>query len=102
VDAQGVGTILDDDAPPSVGITGATVMEGDLGHTIALVRVSLSGPSGQAVKVGYATASGSALSGKDFVPASGTLVFPEGATVGSWRRGDRRPGLEADETFTAG
>ena len=67
------------------------------------MRVSLSGPSGQAVKVGYATASGSALSGKDFVPASGTLVFPEGTTTGELALavvGDLA--LEANEAFTVG
>ncbi|HEY6549514.1 MAG TPA: Calx-beta domain-containing protein, partial [Vicinamibacteria bacterium] len=82
VDSQGVGTILDDDGPPAISITDATVTEGDTGHTIALLRVSLSGASGQAVKVSYATAGGTAISGRDFLPASGTLAFPPGTTTG--------------------
>ena len=81
-DPQALGTILDDDAPPSLSVTGTTVAEGNAGHTIALVRVSATAPAGRPIRVGYATASSTAVSGRDFLAASGTLVFPEGTRTG--------------------
>ena len=41
-------------------------------------------PAGQTVKVNYATMSGTATSGADFLPRSGTLTFPAGATAASF------------------
>ena len=40
--------------------------------------MTLSDASGQAVTVNYATSGGSAASGSDFTPTSGTLTFPAG------------------------
>src|SRR6185295_3094410 len=45
-DAQGVGTITDDDNPPAISITDVTVTEGSSGTVNAVFSVSLSGPSG--------------------------------------------------------
>jgi hypothetical protein len=100
-DSQGIGTIVDDDPLPALSVAGATVTEGNAGHTIALVRVGLSAPSGRPVKVAYAAAPGSAASGSDFLPASGSVVFPVGTTSGELALavvGDLRN--ESDESFT--
>ena len=59
-DAQGVGTITDDDTPPTISIGDRTVAEGDTGTTDAVFTVSLSSPSGLPVTVDYASADGTA------------------------------------------
>ena len=43
-DAQGQGTILDDDAPPSLSIDDVRVSEGNSGSVSAVFTVSLSRP----------------------------------------------------------
>ncbi|WP_337177061.1 Calx-beta domain-containing protein, partial [Paludisphaera sp.] len=79
--AAGTGTILDDDAPPTISIADRTVGEGDSGTTPAAFTVSLSAPSGKAITVRYATSSGTATSGVDFEAASGTIAFAPGETT---------------------
>src|SRR5437667_14956 len=74
-DNQGLATINDDDAQPSLNIVDITVSETDVGTTTATFTVSLSAASGQAVSVNYATANGTATSGSDYVAANGTLNF---------------------------
>ena len=79
----GTGTITDDDDPPVVSITDASVTEGDAGETPSLeFIVSLSAASGKVVTVGYADAtSGTATSGTDYTAiTSGTLTFAAGVT----------------------
>ena len=72
-----VVTITDDDAPPSgVTITSATVLEPLAGQTDETFTVSLSSPVASPVTVQYITESGTATSGTDFTPESGTIVFP--------------------------
>ncbi|MDB6030527.1 MAG: retention module-containing protein, partial [Verrucomicrobiales bacterium] len=78
--AQGLGTIVDDDLIPTLSIGNATVTEGNSGTTNAVFQVLLSAPSGKTINVRYATASGSATMGKDFIPASGVLTFTPGVT----------------------
>ena len=73
--ATATGTIQDDDAPPQISISDCAADEGALcgfGPTLSQV-------SGKTVTVNYATASGSATSGTDFVPASGVAVFTPGS-----------------------
>src|SRR5207248_187886 len=50
---QAVGTILDDDALPSLSIADASVTEGDSGTNTATLTVTLSAASGQTVTVAY-------------------------------------------------
>jgi hypothetical protein len=99
---QGVGTITDNDAPPTVSsVATLTVPEGNTGDTpFASVDVTLSAPSGKAISVDYATADGSATAGSDYGTTAGTLSFPVGATIRSVVvpvTGDEDN--EGDETF---
>ncbi len=64
---------------PNVRINDVSVRERNIGTTNATFSVTLSSPSVQEVRVNFATASGSAVSG-DFIPASGTLIYAPGVT----------------------
>ncbi|MBB5766024.1 outer membrane autotransporter protein [Xanthomonas arboricola] len=102
-DAQGLGTIVNDDAVPSLSIDDISVNEGNSGTTTATFTVSLSAASGQTVSVNYATANGTATAGSDYVARSGTLTFPPGTTaqgVAITVNGDTA--VEASETFSVG
>jgi hypothetical protein len=65
-----------------VVISDATIKEGKLGTTSSLVlTLELSGEPESVVTVDYATASGTATSGVDYIPISGTLNFPVGVSI---------------------
>jgi hypothetical protein len=99
-DAQGAGTIADDDPLPSISVADVTVIEGNSGTTNAVFTLTLSAPSGRTATVGYASANGSAAAGSDYTAATGTATFAAGATTASVTvavAGDL--GVEADETF---
>lgn len=72
--ARGIGTIYDDDAKPSISIDDVRIGEGNSGQRIAAFRLVLSAPSGQLVKVNYATTAGSATAGNDYVEVAPTPV----------------------------
>ncbi len=74
-DAQGVGTITDDDNAPVISINDVTVTEGDSGTVNATFTVSLSNASSSTVTVNYATANDTAVAPADFTAGSGTLAF---------------------------
>jgi Calx-beta domain-containing protein len=79
-DGQGVGTINDDDAAPSVSIDDDAVTEGNSGTTNSVFTATLSAASGQTVTVDYSTLDGTATAGADYVSATGQLTFPPGQT----------------------
>jgi ribosomal protein L35AE/L33A len=81
LDNQGVGTITDNDAAPTIAIADVSVAEGDSGTTNAAFNVSLSAASGFAVTVNYSTADGTATAGSDYQSTSGTLTFNPGETT---------------------
>jgi uncharacterized repeat protein (TIGR01451 family) len=82
VDGQGQGIIVDDDGPPSLSISDATVTEGDSGSMSAVFTVTLSVASGKTVTVEYATADGSAIAPGDYTAISTTtLTFDPGVTT---------------------
>jgi hypothetical protein len=101
-DAQGVGTIIDDDASlPAIRISDAAAAEGHLGARRFVFTATLSAPSSEPVTVAFATANGTAtLANRDYRAASGVLTFAPGETsktIVVFVVGDRR--LEANETF---
>ncbi|MCC7265239.1 MAG: hypothetical protein IT369_22255 [Candidatus Latescibacteria bacterium] len=79
-DAQGTGTLTNDDPVPSLAVDDATVTEGNTGSTTLSFTVTLSAASGQTVSVAYTTANGTAVAGSDYTAASGTLSFAPGET----------------------
>ena len=84
-DGQGVGTITDNDAPPTVSsVATLTVPEGNNGDTpVASIDVTLSAPSGRDVSVEYTTVDGSATAGSDYNATAGTVEFAAGQTMRS-------------------
>jgi hypothetical protein len=102
-DGQAIGTIIDNDNPPTIVIGDVSRAEGNSGTTSFWFSVSLATPSSNEVRVNYATASGSATgagSNRDYQSASGTVVFQPGQvskTVTVPVYGDTRN--ESNETF---
>ena len=75
---QALGTITDDDGAPSISINDVRVLEDNTVNVNANLTVKLSNPSGQTVKVNFATANGTALSSSDYFAKTGTLTFAPG------------------------
>ncbi len=99
-DAQGIGTITDDDGP-DITINDIAIQEGSGGGTTAFqFTVSLSGTSVQNVSVNWSTANDTALAGSDYSAASGVANIPPGSTSAVVTvQVFRDPADEADETF---
>jgi large repetitive protein len=100
-DGQGIGTITNDDGPPSLSVNDVTVTEGDSGTTDATFTVTLAPASGLNVSVDYSTADGTATAPADYAAASGTLTFAPGQTTRTVTvqvAGDTLD--EFDETYT--
>ena len=104
VDAQGLGTITNDDDAPAISINDVTVTEGDAGTVLATFTLSLSNPSKQVISVDYETADGtaSATNGDyDAVTPAQTVTFnpgdPISQSVSITVNGDTI--TETDETF---
>ena len=101
-DSQGRGTISDDDSTAvgnSVSISDVTIAEGNAGTRLATFTVTRTGGNA-AFNVNYATTNGTALSGSDYVPTTGTLTFTSGVnsrTISVTINGDTV--LEPDESF---
>ena len=77
-DDTGVGTITDEDEPPTLAIDDAPPV-GEGGTAEFVVR--LSAVSGVAVTVSYRTVDGTAVAGSDYTTTSGTLRFEPGETT---------------------
>ena len=83
VDAQGTGTIRNDDPVPVIVALPQAAVEGSTAPRTATVTVRILAPSGQEVRVDFRTADGTAVDGvgeggADYTPTSGTLVFAPG------------------------
>ena len=77
-----VGTIVDDDDPPSLNVGGARVTEGGT----AVLALSLAEPSARQVTVSWSTADGTATAGADYTAeTSGTVVFVPGTVSATLR-----------------
>lgn len=102
-DGQGIGTIEDDDDPPTITIDNTAVTEVNNGSSnTAAFTVTLSAPSGKMVSIDYAdTLTGTATSGTDYVTISnGQLIFSPGETektINVTVNGDNL--YEGNETF---
>ena len=93
-DATATGTIMDDDATPTLRIIGTSserdtdtvVAEGDDGDTAPMeFKVILSATSGREVSIEYGVRpGGSATAGKDYNLADGRLVFPANSSGSAW------------------
>lgn len=85
---------------PSFSVTGGSTTEGSAGTSNVSFAVSISASPTEPVFVDYATTGGTATSGVDFLPASGTLTFTSGAsqTVSVPVVGDTTS--EGNESFT--
>lgn len=99
-DAQGAGTIVDDDPVPSLSIDDVSVTEGNAGTTNAVFTVSLSAASGLPASVHFATGGGTASAGGDYTAASGTVSLNAGETSKTIEVGVKGDALdEPDESF---
>ena len=79
-DAEGLGTIIDDDPVPGLVISNAVVLEGNAGTTNAVVTISLSQPSGRQITVSCSTSNGTAQA-TDYQSVFGRIVqFAPGQT----------------------
>ncbi len=89
--------------PPTISITGGSILEGQAGRRWLTFTISLSHVWSQPVRVAWATGNGTAIAGRDYVRAFGRVGFPVGQTVRRVRVaviGDRL--READESFRVG
>jgi uncharacterized repeat protein (TIGR01451 family) len=77
-DNQGLGTITNDDAAPTITISDVPLNEGNAGTTPFPFVVTLSNPSASTITVDYATAPGTATAGVDYTTISGTVTFNPG------------------------
>lgn len=96
-----VGVMILDDDLPVLGGSPISILEGNEGIIEAEVRLTLSRPTPRLVSFQYATLEGTAFSGVDFLPRSGSVSFAPGQTSAVVRIpviGDVR--LEPNETFT--
>jgi Calx-beta domain len=79
VDAQGTGTILNDDPPNGLRVGDASAIEGSPGaNGFFTFTIGLDSIVAHPVTVDFATADGTATVGVDYLPASGTLSFAPG------------------------
>jgi hypothetical protein len=78
--ASALSIIVDDDPPPTLSVNDVSTTEGNTGaHSVQFV-ITLSGPAGRSIDVGYTTADGSAVTPSDYTAASGVVRIPPGAT----------------------
>jgi chitinase len=103
LDAEGTGTIHDDDPVPGLSVADASAFEGDSGTVLMRFTVALSNPAADSVTVRYATAPGTAIGGQDYHGKSGTFTFRPGETskAGAVRLvADHQREAPAVETFS--
>ncbi len=100
-DAQGVGTITNDDVAPTLSINDVFVAEPTAGTSNATFTVTLSQAASNDVTVTYATADDTATAPADYTATSGTLTFTPGQTSKTVNVAINADALtEGSETFT--
>ncbi len=80
---QGHGGV-DQSVQPTVSVSDGIIREGDSGNVNAVFTVLLSQPQLFPVVVGFTTANGTALAGKDYVATTGTVTIPIGSTTATF------------------
>ncbi|MBI5565053.1 MAG: hypothetical protein HY870_09165 [Chloroflexi bacterium] len=78
LDAQAIGTIIDNDGLSALSIADQSILEGNSGSKAMSFVVTLSPASASIVTVTYATVAGTATAGGDYTTTNGTLVFQPG------------------------
>ena len=99
-DADGTGTITNDDSAPTFTINNVTQAEGNAGQSAFVFTVTKNGATANNSSIDFATQDGTATSGSDYVANSGTLHFLPNETtmqVTVQVNGDTTP--EPNETF---
>lgn len=98
-DAQGMATIIDDDAAvPTITVNDISLNEGDSGTSTATVTLFVTPPETQNVSVQWNTDDATATAGEDYVGATGTATFTGGvATIEVTINGDLA--IEPNEKF---
>ena len=99
-DAQGLGTITNDDANPSITINDPSVVEGNSSSKSMNFVITLSNPTSTQLSVPFSLADGTANVGTDYQTNSGSFTVFAGsltATVAIGINGDTT--VEPDETF---
>lgn len=79
-DGEATGTIVDDDAMPSLSINDVAAFERDRGTSDFIFTVTLSAPSGRTVTAGFATSDRTAKAPGDYLTTTGSLTFERGTT----------------------
>lgn len=102
-DAQGVGTITNDDFPPTVSISDVSILEGDAGTTTMTFTVTRTDENSAFTLDFNTVVGGTATAGEDYeVVSGGTVTFTNGGpltqTVTVTINGD--VAIEGDETVT--
>ena len=97
-DAQGIGTITDDDNPGNLQFE-QSVYSGAEGTQVFVIVTRTNGTAGT-ISINYATGGGDATPNVDYTPASGTLIFGDGEISKDFRV-DILPDSESEllETF---
>ncbi|HEX6843593.1 MAG TPA: Calx-beta domain-containing protein [Actinomycetota bacterium] len=97
VDAQGVGTIANDDTDPTAAIADVTVGEEEGAATFT---VTLDAASGRETAVDFTTGGGTAAAGSDYTAGTGSVTVPAGETTATFDVPLTDDDLhEGDETF---
>lgn len=100
-DGQGVGTITNDDFPPTVSIGDASLVEGDSGQTYLVFTVTRTDENSE-FSVEWATQNGTASMSSDYNGDLGEIFFTQGGalsqTISIAVNGDTL--VEGDETLT--
>jgi hypothetical protein len=78
VNTSALGTIIDNDAEPTLTISDVSRSESDLGQFI--LTVSLSAPSGKTIGFRYATADGTAVADRDYAAINAIQNFLPGSS----------------------
>jgi len=82
--AASVGTIEDNDGPPTASIGNSSVVESNSGEVNMVFTITLSAASGQAITIPFSTADDTATTAdNDYTATSGTLTIAAGSTTGT-------------------